>query len=802
VGEIHIMKKSKLLVLSLLAVSTLGLTSCGSQGPNGEKGEPGIQGKQGEPGKDGKDGVNGKDGKDGVPGKDGKNGINGADGKTAWSNTILPSVGGYVVPSVGSAIEGADVTFTIHVENEYTLTAFTLNGTPYETVSDEDAKTLTCTAKLVRNGFVVFANFKKLSAEADKDTMVDPVTGEAYDTLDAAVTAGVGQVKLVKDSSVNSVNVRDGVNLKINLNNNNLAVKTNKGFEVNSGGTLEITGKGTFKEDSPYYAPILIKNTDPTKESNIIIDKDVTLEGWAGIFVDQNPVNNSKDYKVNIDVKGKINSVKDTSGAAGHGIYVNGQIVGESNLIKVHVASTAEIKSEGVGLYMAGVADVTIEDGATFTGVDSAVEIRAGKLTINGGTFTSTASTFKATKNGNGTTIEGAALAVVQHTTKLPIDVTVNKGTFKGQFALYGADVQENGDDAFNKVKITLNGGTFVTTSIVAGAKPIYKNETPEEDEFKSYPITGEGYQTIYASEVNTKTEEVVNDAGNNETIVVSEVKVNTEDSDVLHAAIKDALTKKETVDNKETETSKVEVTLPKGEFHIKDNNGTLGTVKDKSFSYIGSGKAEDTLLDQSKKTGSGNTEGGGMLDYKYDGAKSLEFKNMTLDFGTEAYSSFARVSNVKFEDCIIKGQQWISGGKYQFINCKFEQTGADTYCVNTYGAEDVKFVGCEFYSHSKSKAVFCYTEGAYTVTFTRSFDNCKFIFDGNDAEKSAIMINPTAYSNVNTYVIKVTNCQATGFKENGISNQTIVGLSSKEPVRDNITITIDGIQVYQYPVN
>ena len=786
------MKKSKLLVLSLLAVSALGLTSCGSQGPKGEKGEPGIQGKQGEPGKDGKDGVNGKDGKDGAPGKDGKDGkdgSNGADGKTAWSNTILPSVGGYVVPSVGSAVEGADVTFTIHVEDEYTLTAFTLNGTPYETVNGEDAKTLTCTAKMVKNGFVVFANFKKLSQEDNKDTMVDPVTGEAYDTLDAAVTNGVGQVKLVKDSAITAA-VKLENDFKLDLGGHTL---TQNGYiGVDSGVKVDILN-GTLTRDDGGTSLVI----ESKEASTINIGEDVILEntGEGGCAIG---VFNSDSESV---VKSTIN-FGGTIRTNCFGLSVNGLIRDENSDVKVNILKTAKIENSAIALYIAGKADVTIEDGATITGVESAVEIRAGKLTINGGTFTSTATTFNVGPNGGGTTTEGAALAVVQHTTKLPIDVTVNKGTFKGQFALYGADVQENGDEAFNKVKITLNGGTFVTTSIVAGAKPIYKNETPEEDEFKSYPITGEGYQTIYASEVNTKTEEVVNDAGNNETIVVSEVKVNTEDSDVLHAAIKDALTKKETVDNKETETSKVEVTLPKGEFHIKDNNGTLGTVKDKSFSYIGSGKAEDTLLDQSKKTGSGNTEGGGMLDYKYDGAKSLEFKNMTLDFGTEAYSSFARVSNVKFEDCIIKGQQWISGGKYQFINCKFEQTGADTYCVNTYVAEDVKFVGCEFYSHSKSKAVFCYTEGAYTVTFTRSFDNCKFIFDGNDAEKSAIMINPTAYSNVNTYVIKVTNCQATGFKENGISNQTIVGLSSKEPVKDNITITIDGIQVYQYPVN
>ena len=66
------MKKSKLLVLSLLAVSAMSLTSCGEAGPKGEKGDQGAQGEKGDTGTPGKDGTNGVDGKsflngEGVP---------------------------------------------------------------------------------------------------------------------------------------------------------------------------------------------------------------------------------------------------------------------------------------------------------------------------------------------------------------------------------------------------------------------------------------------------------------------------------------------------------------------------------------------------------------------------------------------------------------------------------------------------------------------------------------------------------------------------------------------------------------
>ena len=66
------MKKSKLLVLSLLAVSAMSLTSCGEAGPKGDTGDKGEQGEKGDTGTPGKDGTNGTDGKsflngEGVP---------------------------------------------------------------------------------------------------------------------------------------------------------------------------------------------------------------------------------------------------------------------------------------------------------------------------------------------------------------------------------------------------------------------------------------------------------------------------------------------------------------------------------------------------------------------------------------------------------------------------------------------------------------------------------------------------------------------------------------------------------------
>ena len=58
-------------------------------------------------------------------------------------------------------------------------------------------------------------------------------------------------------------------------------------------------------------------------------------------------------------------------------------------------------------------------------------------------------------------------------------------------------------------------------------------------------------------------------------------------------------------------------------------------------------------------------------------------------------------------------------------------------------------------------------------------------------------MINPTANAGTNKYVININDCTATGYGENGISGQTIVGV--KETVKDNITVNINGTTVYTH---
>ena len=102
-------------------------------------------------------------------------------------------------------------------------------------------------------------------------------------------------------------------------------------------------------------------------------------------------------------------------------------------------------------------------NGGVFLARDSAVEIRGGSLSIGNGKFTSTATAFSSEKNGNGTTTAGAAIVVVQHTTKLQINVGITGGEFSGVHAFFAGNTQKT--DAFSRVELSISGGTFTSTS-------------------------------------------------------------------------------------------------------------------------------------------------------------------------------------------------------------------------------------------------------------------------------------------------------------------------------------------------
>lgn len=118
------------------------------------------------------------------------------------------------------------------------------------------------------------------------------------------------------------------------------------------------------------------------------------------------------------------------------------------------------------GIYHPQMNGVLAITGGEISGKDTGVEIRAGELNITGGKISSASDVeYSVTANGSGSTISGAAVAVSQHTTKLPLKVVISGGEFSGPVAFSEQNPQQNGAEALAKITTSITNGSFVATS-------------------------------------------------------------------------------------------------------------------------------------------------------------------------------------------------------------------------------------------------------------------------------------------------------------------------------------------------
>jgi hypothetical protein len=300
-----------------------------------------------------------------------------------------------------------------------------------------------------------------------------------YGTLAEAVAEGAGKtVTLLKTVTGQSViSIADGQTVTLDLNGYDIGFAQNQRFEITHG-TLNLTGAGTVYEQQPYYAPVMLWGAAASQAeySVVTVGKDVTLQGWAGLFINQNEGSN---YGMKATVNGTLNSVKDTSGDAGHALYVNGSITNQENEPQIVLEGATLNAEAGNGMYLAGYANTVVANSTINSLAEggTGIEIRAGKLTLNSGTAVNGGSgPIVYVPNGNGSTVNNAALAVSQHTTRLPLEVTIHKGcALNGTAALYEVHTlremtnddgtpkftEEQLAEAAAKIKLTVNGGQF-----------------------------------------------------------------------------------------------------------------------------------------------------------------------------------------------------------------------------------------------------------------------------------------------------------------------------------------------------
>ena len=177
------------------------------------------------------------------------------------------------------------------------------------------------------------------------------------------------------------------------------------------------------------------------KYNDIVIGENVTVNGCVAILSENQT----------LTVNGTVN------GGSDFAVATNG-----STTKNAAITINGTLTSDVTAMYLPGNTGLTavVNEGASITGA-TGIELRAGSLTVsNGATITATGS-FSEAANGSGATVTGAAIAVSQHTTNLPVSLTVTGGTLQGEKAIYEVDLQ---DETTEGVTMSVTGGTFIGT--------------------------------------------------------------------------------------------------------------------------------------------------------------------------------------------------------------------------------------------------------------------------------------------------------------------------------------------------
>lgn len=265
-----------------------------------------------------------------------------------------------------------------------------------------------------------------------------------YVTLIAAVNAAEDgdTITLIKDVALAAFPVTIKKSLTIDLGGFTVS-RSNYSFDVYDELTLK---NGTVQ---------LNYSTAATSRAAIWLREDAKLTVAEDVTVQAIESANELGWAIGLysDVDGATLIFNGTIKGEG-GITINGKVT-TNNTIQIN--NGAKIETAGSAFYQAGNATTTI-GAATLTSGTTAVEVRAGTLTLDGATVRTTGQ-FSEKPNGNGLTTTGVALAVSQHTTNQPISVTINSGSLTGAKAFYEADLQDDASSDF--VTLSLAGGNY-----------------------------------------------------------------------------------------------------------------------------------------------------------------------------------------------------------------------------------------------------------------------------------------------------------------------------------------------------
>lgn len=270
-----------------------------------------------------------------------------------------------------------------------------------------------------------------------------------FPSLASAVAATTnGQtITLLKDTALTS-SISIEKNVTLDLGGKTLSRKGGMLLDIYGNATIQ-NGTVAMTDTTGSGADIWVNQT-----AKLTVEKSATISAPSNSFA-------IAYYQ---DCTAAEVTLKGTLTGDGSGITVNGNIKDKDssnqNTSNKLILDGTTINVKGHGVYQAGYATTTFtENASTITG-STGIEVRAGNLTVTNSTITGNG-TFKCAGNGNGTTTDGVGIAIAQHTTKLPINVTISGGTISGKYAVYESNPQNNDSTSIGQVKLSITDGNF-----------------------------------------------------------------------------------------------------------------------------------------------------------------------------------------------------------------------------------------------------------------------------------------------------------------------------------------------------
>lgn len=296
------------------------------------------------------------------------------------------------------------------------------------------------------------------------------IGGNYYLDLATAVSSAKENAKIVvlRDTEVTNETLVINKSLIIDLNGHKITSSINGHLMRIEKGNVEITGEGTISISTAFKSAIVVKGSNNVEDENyttVTIGEDVTLSGWAGLFV--TPYASGTEnvaYGVTINLNGTIKQVNGSASFedGGYALYINGNIKDKVNAPVFNLSDTAVIESEGFGIYLAGYGTFNI-NGALISGASAGIGAKSGIINFNDGIIKSTGEDLTPTISfGNGIYASGAAIQLESNAGYAgDIELVINGGKVISEKGVLIYEYLDSEDGSTSVKKIEINDGEF-----------------------------------------------------------------------------------------------------------------------------------------------------------------------------------------------------------------------------------------------------------------------------------------------------------------------------------------------------